>query len=40
MSEPVTIMGTPFSVPNNNANSRDMLKNWVKEMARFKMTPN
>lgn len=40
MSEPVTIMETPFSLHNNDANSRDILKNWVKELARFRMTPN
>ena len=40
MSELVTIMETPFSLPNSNANCRDILKNKVKEPARFKMTPN
>ena len=40
MSEPVTVMKTPFSLPNNNANSRDILNNWVKETARFRLTPN
>lgn len=30
ISEPVTVMETPFSLPNNIANSRDILKNWVK----------
>lgn len=40
MSELVTIMETPFSIPNKNANSRDTLKNWVKESAKFRMTPN
>lgn len=33
-------MVTPFSLPNNNANSRDIMKNWVKDPTRFKMTPN
>jgi len=27
MSEPVTIMNTPFSLPHKSANSRDILKN-------------
>jgi len=27
MSKPVTIMQTPFSIPNNSANSKDILKN-------------
>jgi len=27
MSEPATIMKTPFSLPNNSANSRDIMKN-------------
>ena len=40
MSKPMTIMETPFNLPNNNANSRDILKNWLKELARFRMTPN
>lgn len=31
MSEPVTIMKNPFNLPNNSANSRDILKNWVKK---------
>jgi len=39
MSELVTVMETPFSLPNNSGNSRDILKNWVKEIARFRMTP-
>ena len=40
MSDPVTIMKTPFSLPNNIANSKDILKNWVKEPTRFRLTPN
>lgn len=41
ISEPMTIMETPFSLPINNANSKDILKSWVKESARFRMTqPN
>ena len=40
MSKPVTIMGTPFSLPSNNANSKDIMKNWAKEPVRFRMTPN
>ena len=40
MSEPRTIMETPFSLPNNNANLRDIMKNWEKELTRFRMTPN
>ena len=33
-------MERSFSIPNNNANSRDVLKNSVKEPAKFRMTPN
>lgn len=33
-------METPFSIPIINANSRDILKNWVKDLAKFRMTPN
>lgn len=40
ISEPVTIMETPFSLPSSSANSRDILKNQLKEQAIFKMTPN
>lgn len=40
MTEPITIMETPFILPSSNANSRDILKNWVKELAKFRMTPN
>ena len=40
MSKPVTIMEIPFNLPSSSANSRDILKNWVKEPARFRMTPN
>ena len=34
------IMETPFSIPNSTANSEDILKNWVKGPAKFRMTPN
>ena len=40
MSKPVITMETPFNIPNNNANSMDILKNWVKEPTKFRMTPN
>lgn len=40
MSKPMTIMETPFNLHGSSANSRDMLKNWVKEPTRFGMTPN
>ena len=33
-------MEIPFNILNNNANSRDILKNWVKEPTKFTMTPN
>ncbi len=33
-------METPFSFSSNNANFRDILKNWVKDLAKFRMTPN
>lgn len=34
------IMKTPFNIANNNSNSRDILKNWLKELAKFRMTTN
>ena len=40
MSNPATIMKNPFSLPNNSANSRDILRNWVKEPTRFRLTPD
>jgi len=40
MSKTVITMETPFSIPSNNANSRDILKNSVKELTKFRMTPN
>lgn len=36
----VITLETPFSIPNNNANSKDILKNYVKGPAKFMMTPN
>ena len=38
--KPMITMETPFSIPNSNANSKDILKNWVKDLAKFRMTPN
>jgi len=40
MLEPMTITKTPFTLSNNSANSRDIMKSWVKEPARFRLTPN
>ncbi len=40
MSNPMITMETPFSIPRSNVNSRDILKNRVKELAKFMMTPN
>lgn len=40
VSKPLITMETPFNIPSNNANSRDILKNWVKELVKFRMTPN
>ena len=40
MSKPVVTMETPFNILSSNANSRDILKIWVKESAKFRMTPN
>lgn len=40
MSEPMTVMKTPFNLPNSSANSGDILKNWIKELARFRLAPN
>ena len=38
--KPMITMETPFSIPSSNANSSDILKSWVKEPAKFRMTPN
>lgn len=38
--EPVTIMTPPFSLPNSKANSTDIMKEWVNELAHFGMTRN
>ena len=40
MSKLVITMKTPFNIPSNNSNSRDILKNWVKKPAKSRMTPN
>lgn len=40
MSKPMIIMETPFNTPSSNANSIDILNNWVKEPTKFRMTPN
>lgn len=40
MLKPMITMEIPFSIPSNNANSRDILKKWVKELAKFRMKPN
>lgn len=40
MLEPMIVMETPFRLPNNSANSIDILKNWVKELDQFRLTPN
>jgi len=40
MSRSVITMETPFSLPSSNANSRDILKKWVKDPAKFRMVPN
>jgi len=37
--QPVIMMDTPFTRPNNNENSRDILKRWVKEPSNFRTTP-
>lgn len=36
----VITMETPFNIPKNNANSKDIFKNQVKEPTKFRMTPN
>ena len=36
----VITMEKPFNRPNNSAKSRDILKRWAKETAKFKTTPN
>ena len=33
-------MEKPFSKLSSSANSRDILKSWVKEPAKFRTTPN
>ena len=33
-------METPFSIPSSNANFKDILKNWVKDLAKFRIIPN
>ena len=40
MSQPVITMDTPFKRTNNNENSKEILKIWVKESSKFRMTPN
>ena len=40
MIEPMTIMTPSFRLPNSRGHSIEILKDWVKEPARFKMTPN
>lgn len=40
MLKPMTIMETPFNLPSRSDNSRDILKNQVKEIARFRMKTN
>jgi len=40
LPKPLITMETPFNIPNNNANSRDILMNWMKEPTKFRMTPN
>lgn len=40
MSKLMITVETPFNIPNSNANSRDILKNWLKESTKFKMTTN
>ena len=40
MSKSVVTVETPFSISSNISNSRDILKSWVKELAKFRMTPN
>jgi len=38
--KPVITIETPFSILNNNATFRDILKNWVEEPTKFRMTLN
>ena len=40
LPKPMITMETPFNIPNNNANSRDILNNWVKDPTKFRLTPN
>lgn len=34
------MMDALFYTPNNNANTRYILKHWVREPSKFTMTPN
>lgn len=36
----VITMDTPFTRPSNNANSRDILKRWMKKPSKFTKTPS
>lgn len=36
----VITMDAPFTNPNSSANSRDILKSWVREPTKFRTTPN
>lgn len=40
LSQPVITMDTPFTRPINSANSRNILKSWVKETSKFRMKPS
>lgn len=38
--QPVIIMDTPFTRSSSDANSRDILKSWVKNPSKFRTTPS
>ena len=40
LPHPLIMMEKPFSRPNSSANSRDILKSWVKEPTKFRTTPS
>ena len=39
LPQPVITMEKPFMKTSSSANSRDILKSWAKELAKFRTTP-
>jgi len=40
LPQSVNRMDALFDTPNNNVNTRDIMKHWVKEPLKFRLTPN